>query len=183
MLERTNWGCPGPFHELTGRGPILREWPGCCRPGVWPRHRQWQREGVSGDWQRAGTANCTSGVGMGAWLLTTTTKNQKEWREAGRELLSPGKDAKLSHGLSDGRTRWWSHVLKFRPVGQARECSGALVRLHLEEPLCRCPLPTSQLPAARLPLPTQVKSKLPSALVTSLDSYLFELFCPLEYFS
>ena len=48
--------------------------------------------------------------------------------------------------------------------------------------LCRCPLPMILLPAARLPLPTQVKSKLPMCPGCLTRFCLFEFFCPLEYF-
>ena len=48
--------------------------------------------------------------------------------------------------------------------------------------LCRCPLPMILLHAARLPLPTQVKSKLPMCPGCLTRFCLFEFFCRLEYF-
>lgn len=137
--------------------------------------------GVSGDWQPSWneTANCTSGVCMGAWLLTTTTKNQKEWRRQAENNFCLCRDARklsqvlVTEGHGDGVT-----FLKFRPVGQAGGCSGG----SWSPPPGRgapVQVPSAHEPGSLQPgflCPHKWKASFPSALVTSLDSACLNYF-------
>lgn len=88
-------------------------------------------------------------------------------------------------GVSDGRTQWRNRVPEILPRGPGRvDALGGckLVTSTWGGPCAGALFPRPTLPAARLPLPMQGKSKLPMCPGCLTRFCLFEFFCPLEYF-